>query len=279
MRTFFRVIVFASAAMMLVLGVVLSWSTGRFPASIPTDGPQYALSDLSNALISVDARGQVDLTELKKRHESIEHFMASLARVSPQTEPERFPAVEDRLAYWLNVHHAMVLLELLDTRSSKTSAFREAFDTHPIGGHRLSRAAIVRNELSPSGDARVFLSIFTGAKGAGVIDGAPFDGESLNLQLDDAVRRFVRRADHFRIEGKVVHLSELFREHQQDFLEALPEGRKNVLQIVWAYLPETCDDDKPGCETRSDLDRACGPHFDACTLDFVPVDPTLSIKN
>lgn len=279
MRSFFRIVVYVMAAGMVTVATFVLHVNGQMPAGVPRDAPANKMSDLVDALRAVDGRGQIDLIELKKRHASLENFVASLAAFSPDLSPELFPTVEARLAYWLNAYHALALVELLDTRSSTTSPWRDTFDAAPIGGKRLSRLSIYRRTLSQSGDARVFLSLFTGAKGRGVLDGAPFDAESLNLQLDDATRRFVQRRDHFAIEGKTVKLSELFRTHTDDFLAALPEERKNVLQIVWAYLPETCADDKPGCDTRADLDRACGTRFDACELIWLPVDETLAVKN
>ncbi len=278
-RPFFRTVVYLMASGMLAVAGLVLLINGQVPASVPEWAPPLELSQLVDALRAVDGRGQVDLAELKKRHASLETFVASLAANSPELNPGAFPTVESQLAYWLNAYHALALLELLDTRGATTSAWREAFDAAPIGGKRLSRLAIYRRNLSQAGDARLFLSLFTGAKGRGVLDGAPFDADSLNLQLDDATRRFVQRRDHFAIEGKTVKLSALFRDHAEDFLAALPEERKNVLQIVWAYLPETCDDDKPGCDTRADLDRACGNHFDACQLVFVAIDETLAVKN
>ncbi len=264
---------------MLMVAAFVMHVNGQFPASVPADAPANTMSDLVDALRAVDARGQVDLAELKKRHASLETFVASLAAFSPDVAPESFPTVESRLAYWLNAYHSLALLELLDTRGTTTSPWREAFEASAIGGRRLTRLAIYRRTLSQSGDARVFLSIFTGAKGRGVLDGAPFDSESLNLQLDDATRRFVQRRDHFAIDGKTVKLSALFDAHADEFLAALPEERKNVLQIVWAYLPETCADDRPGCDTRADLDRACGNRFEACEIVWLPVDETLAVKN
>lgn len=278
-RTFFRTVVYVMAAGMLAVAGLVLLLNGQVPASVPAQAPALELSQLVDALRAVNGRGQVDLAELKKRHASLETFVASLAAHSPELTPDAFPTVESKLAYWLNAYHALALLELLDTRDTRTSAWRDAFDASSIGGKRLSRLAIYRRTLSQAGDARVFLSIFTGAKGRGVLDGAPFDADSINLQLDDATRRFVQRRDHFAIDGKTVKLSELFREHQEDFLAALPEARKNVLQIVWAYLPETCADDRPGCDTRANLDRACGTHFDACEVVFVPIDEALAVKN
>ena len=278
-RTFFRRVVYVMAGSMVVVAGVVLQVNGQLPAGVPKDAPAHKLGDLVDALRAVDSRGQVDLAELKKRHASLETFVASLAATSPDVTPEAFPTVEARLAYWLNAYHALVLLELLDTRSNATSAWRTAVDAVPIGGRRLTRLSIYRRTLSQSGDARVFVSMFTGAKGRGVLDGAPFDSESLDPQLDDATRRFVQRKDHVAIDGKTVKLSELFRTYGDAFLEALPEERKNVLQIVWAYLPESCADDRPGCDTRGDLDRACGSRFDGCQVVWLPVDETLAVKN
>ena len=278
-RTFFRSVVYLMAAGMVAVAAVVLLLNGQVPASVPAQAPALELNQFVDALRAVDGKGQVDLAELKKRHASLETFVASLASHSPDLTPDAFPTVESKLAYWLNAYHALALLELLDTRDTSASAWRDAFEAASIGGKRLSRLAIYRRTLSQAGDARVFLSLFTGAKGRGVLDGAPFDEDSLNLQLDDATRRFVQRRDHFAIEGKTVKLSALFHEHQEDFLAALPEERKNVLQIVWAYLPETCAEDRPGCDTRADLDRACGTRFDACEVTFVPIDEALAVKN
>lgn len=277
MRSLFRKLVYALAALMLAVAGLVLFVDGHLPAAVPADAPPWSLSPFADALRSVDDRGQVDLAELKKRHASLETFVASLAATSPETKPELFPTVEARLAFWLNAYHAAVLLELMDTRSTKSSQADELLHAIAVGGKRVTRYSMYRNTLSQSGDARVFFSIATGEKGRGVLDGAPFDEDSLNLQLDDAMRRFVRRRDHVTIEGSKVKLSVLFDQHRDEILAALPDERKNVLQIVWAYLPETCE--SASCDTRADLDRACGTKFDACTVEYVAVDPTLTIKN
>lgn len=274
-RTVIRNLVYALAAVMLLVAGAVMYVDGQVPAGVPSDAPPWSLSPLADALVAVDAKGVVDLAELKKRHASLETYLASLAGVQPDT----LPTVEARLAFWLNAYHAMVLEELLDARGPTRSSLDEWLHARAIGGHRQTRAAIFRHLLSQSGDARVVLSVATGAKGTGVLDGAPFDPDSLNLQLDDAVRRFVQRKDHFAIDGTKVRLSELFLRYREDFLAALPDERKNVLQVVWAYLPDACGSDASGCVTRNDLDKACGNRFDACTIEWLPVDETLAVKN
>jgi hypothetical protein len=252
---------------------------GHVPASVPPDAPPYSVADLGDALRAVDSRGVVDLAELKQRHARLGLFVKAMAATTPELQPEKFPTVESRIAFWLNAYTALTLLELLDTRSTRASALRRAFEGIPIGGQRLTRAAILRRALGDTGDARVVFALFTGEKGRGVLDGAPFEGETLGGQLDDAVRRFVRRKENVSIDGQTVRLSALFERHRAALLAALPSERQHLLQIVWAYLPDACDADRPGCFTRSELDRACGSRFDGCQLAFVPIDETLAVRN
>lgn len=273
-----RAVLLGAAAVVLASGLALHID-GRVPAAIPGDAPPYSLATFGDALRAVDARGQVDLAELKARHASLEGFVRAMAATSPATAPERFPTPEDKVAFWLNAYHALVLEELLDVRSAKAGALSHLGRAWPIGGQRLTKHAIERRYLDESGDARVYVALFTGARGAGVLDGAPFDGDTLNPQLDDAMRRFVRRKENVSLEGSVVRVSALLQAHEAEFLAALPDERKNLLQIVWAYLPESCDGERPGCDTRGDLDRACGQRFDKCSVEFTPVDELLAVKN
>jgi Protein of unknown function, DUF547 len=278
-----RLGVFSLTGLVIISSAVAMFVDGRVPASVPPAGeaPGLAMGDLLEALTAVDSRGNVNLEQLKAHHGALERYVSALARTSPATEPARYPSPDDRVAYWLNAAQALVLLELLDVRSASTATTTNLswhLRGYPVGGQRLTRFAINRRFLEATGDARVALALFTGAKGAGVLDGAPFDGATLDSQLDDAVRRFMQRPSNVRIDGHVVHLSTLFREHQDALLAALPEGRKSVLQVVWAYLPDRCDG-QPGCATRGDLDLACGPKFDGCTVTWEPVDFTLAVTH
>jgi hypothetical protein len=275
--TWFRRSVWWAATALILGSIVALYVDGRLPASVPTDGPTWSLSDLSRALEAVDSRGHVNLGELKARHEAIERYVASLAATSPATQPERFPTPEAKVTYWLNAYHALVLAELLEVRGDGAGQLSHRGRSWPIGGQRMTKQAIVRRFLDAAGDARVHLALFTGARGHGVLDGAPFGEETLDPQLDDAMRRFMRRKENVAIEGKLVHLSALLAQHESAFLAALPPERHGILQIVWAYLPESCDGARPGCATRGELDRACGPQFDRCTVSYQPVDETLAV--
>jgi hypothetical protein len=244
---------------------------GRLPAPVPRPAADYSPALLLEALAQVDSLGRVDFDALKARPQALRAYVASLASVSPRTQPERFPTPEDSVAYWLNAYHALVLQQLVDAwpvaSPDEVSFFtRRAW---PIGGQRLSLAAIERRYLAQAMDARVHLARFDGSAGGPLLDGAPFDGATLDAQLNDAARRFLRRPENVALDGEVVRLHPVLRDEAAAFRAALPDGQGSVLQVVWAFLPDTCDGERPGCDTRADLDKACGPALEACTLAFV----------
>jgi hypothetical protein len=270
--------VYSLAAGLIVSSALALALDGRLPARVPDDAPPLVMADLLEALTAVDSQGQVDLAQLKAHHAALERYVAALAKTAPSTAPERFPATDEKLAFWLNAEHALVLSQLLEVRGSKAGDLSWPLRAWPIGGARLTTFAIARRFLEASGDARVMLALFTGVKGRGVLDGAPFDGATLDPQLDDAARRFLRSPRNVRLEGDTVHVSALLHELEPQLLAALPEGRHSVLQVVWAYLPDACEG-RPGCLTRGDLDRACGSTFETCPIAWERVDDELAVTH
>jgi hypothetical protein len=261
---------------LVVFSAVTLWVEGRIPASVPSEAPALEARDLLEALTCVDGRGLVHLGELKAHHQALERYVAAMAKSAPSTTPAMFASVDDRVAFWLNAYQALVLVQLLDVRGGDAGQLSRVWRAWPIGGQYVSLRAIEERYLAGAQDARVWLAMFTGARGGGVPDGAPFDGATLNPQLDDAVRRFVQRRQVVRVEGKTVVLSKVFQVHEAELLAALPEARKNVLQVVWAYLPDSCA--SSGCETRGELDRACGLRLDGCTVRYAEPDSTLAVS-
>ena len=256
-------------------GVLRLYVDGEFPAAVPRDGPaEFSYGPLAQALAHVEGRGRVDFDGLKADRAPLDAFVASLAKFSPATTPDAFPTEHDKIAYWVNAYNALVLQALVD----RWPSLRAPDDlwlgrfywglSWPVGGKRLTLKAIVDRELREGfGDPRVFFALHCGAMGCAELDSTPYQGDILEGQFLDAARRFMADKQNVRIEGKVVHLSQLFRWYQKDFVSALPEGRTSILQFVWAFLPDTCEE-RPGCDTRSDLDKACGPGLDQCTYAF-----------
>lgn len=267
----------------LLAAVAAAYVRGLLPAPVPTLSAPFHYQAYVRALTHVQPDGDVDFPALGRERAALDAFVAQLASCSPHNRPDVFPEPEDALAYWLNAYNALVLQQLVDGYPYLENVRQPWLGRFfwgrawPVGGERLTLWAlehrILRGEYA---DPRIHFALFRGARGGPRLDGAPFQAEFLDAQLNEASRRFMADKRNVRLEGgDTVRLARLFDTYRDDFLSALPEGRRgNVLQFVWAFLPDTCEE-RPGCDTRSDLDRACGPQLDKCRLVFEPEDWTL----
>jgi hypothetical protein len=255
---------------------------GLLPALVPSGDQPFSYAGYARVLRHVKPDGDVDFSTLGRERHELDAFVRSLATFSPRSRPDLFPKPEDALAYWLNAYHALVLQSVVDEYPYLESVNQPWLGrffwgrSWPVGGQRLTLWALEHRILQREfADPRVHLALFRGTRGGPLLDGAPFEPAFLDAQLNDAARRFVGDKRHVRLEGDTLHLARVFQTHQEDFLAALPEGRRGtVLQFVWAFLPDTCTD-RYGCDTRSDLDRVCGVKLDRCKVVFAPEDDGL----
>lgn len=268
-------------AALLAAGLALHVQ-GLLPASVPSGDTPFNYYGYARVLRHVRPDGDVDFSAIGRERAELDGFVRSLATFSPSSRPDLFPKAEDALAYWLNAYHALVLQAVVDGYPYLESVEQPAFGrfwwgrSWPVGGRRLTLWALEHRVLEAEfRDPRIHLALFRGTRGGPLLDGAPFQPEYIDSQLNDAARRFIGDKRHVRMEGNTVHLARVFETHREDFLAALPEGRNTgVLQFIWAFLPDTCTD-RPGCDTRADLDRVCGVKLDRCTLVFEPEDTAL----
>ncbi|XXF77233.1 DUF547 domain-containing protein [Myxococcaceae bacterium GXIMD 01537] len=255
---------------------------GLIPARVPSGDTPFNYYGYARVLRHVRPDGGVDFSAIGHSRAELDGFVRSLATFSPRSRPDLFPTSEDALAYWLNAYHALVLQAVVDGYpylESVEQPWPGRFwwgRSWAVGGRRLTLWALEHRILQEEfRDPRIHLALFRGTRGGPPLDGAPFQAEFIDAQLNDAARRFVADKHNVRMDGNTVHLARVFETYREDFLAALPEGRRGtVLQFVWAFLPETCEE-RPGCDTRSDLDRVCGKKLDRCTLVFKPEDTAL----
>jgi hypothetical protein len=272
---------FGFLVLCLIVAAALVYVDGHVPAAVPDGEGALDYRPFAKALQHVGASGLVDYAALKNDRAGLDAFVAQLARVSPLNHPEQFDTPDDRLAFWLNAYHALVLQAGLDQDAgAQLDGIGRRFywaRSWPIGGRRFTLWAVERRFLAETGDSRIPFALGCGAKGCALLDGSPFQADTLDAQLNDAVGRFVQSERNVKLKPDGIYLSPLFRIHEADIRAALPEGRTNVLQFVWAFLPEVCLD-RPGCDTRGDLDKACGPKLEGCPLKYVPFDWQLAAR-
>ncbi len=261
--------------------VALLYVDGHVPASVPEGDGKLDYGPFAKALEHVSASGLVDYAALKKDRAGLDAFVTELARVSPINHPELFEEPEQKLAFWLNAYHALVLQSAidLDPDASLEGVGRKFYwlRSWPIGGRRFTLWSVERRFLRDTGDSRVPFALACGTLGCALLDGAPYQADTLDPQLNDAVGRFVQNEHNVKLKSDGIHLSPLFEANAEDIRAALPEGRINLLQFVWAFLPLACDT-RPGCDTRGDLDRACGPKLEGCAIKYERFDWRLAAR-
>jgi hypothetical protein len=270
----------AGAGLLAAAGAL--YVQGQVPAPVPSASEPFHYQDYARALRHVRADGDVDFAALGREREALDGFVQSLASFSPHNRPDVFPSPEDALAYWLNAYNALVLQQVVDgypyLESVQGPWLGRFFwgRAWPVGGQRLTLWAlehrVLRREFA---DPRIHFALFQAARSGPWLDGSHFQPEFLDAQLNEASRRFMADKRNVRLDGDTLHLARVFETRREDFLAALPEGRRGgVLQLVWAFLPDTCEE-RPGCDTRGDLDRACGPALDRCRVVYEDPDWTL----
>ena len=169
--TGFVVFCFVGAAALLYVD-------GHFPASIPDGQGPLDYRPFALALQRVGASGLVDYAALKRDPKALHEFVAQLQRVSPLNRPELFAQPDDRLAFWLNAYHALVLEAALERDAdAQLDGFGRSFywlRSWPIGGRRFTLSSIERRFLSQTGDPRVPFALACGAVGCALLDDSPY---------------------------------------------------------------------------------------------------------
>jgi hypothetical protein len=267
----------ALAVVLLALAALAVWTyaAGDWPASVPEGDARYSDAELAEVLQASVAGGAVRLEALLAHRNALGRYLETIARVSPRNHREQFPDSAEVMAFWLNAHRALALDAALDGAAPPDGSLRAFLTAHlrtrAIGGKRLSLWAIERR-LAAMEDPRVWFALNAGARGLPAVAAEPYRGQQLDEELTASARRFLATGANVRVERGTVHLSAFFADHRDAFLSAIRTPSPNLLQLVWAFLPDQCDEAYPGCFTRGDLDYACGRGLDQCPVVFDPVD-------
>ena len=225
--------------------------------------------------VFVDERGRVDYASLKANPGDLKAYVRSLEQVSPESHSKRFSTRADRLAYWINAYNALVLHGVLDAypvKSVREIKWAHGFfnrTSHTVGGKQYTlnhiEHEIIRKRFA---DPRIHAAINCASIGCPRLPQQAFQPETLDRELDAAIRFFVREPRNVRIdrEAGALYLSEIFKWFEGDFTgwyrSAYGGEEASLAQYVMVYLID---------EDRAYLEQQAGVH-----VRFIPYDWALN---
>ncbi len=138
--------------------------------------------------------GMIDYRKLKNNYKLLNEFVEALKCLGPETTSQFFPSQQDKIAFWINAHNAVALLEAVKKYPCKSVySFWQDFNTSTkayIDGKLLTLAQIANNARKASNyDPRVELALSIPAKGSPKLTKELYNSEKLDSQLNKAVQR------------------------------------------------------------------------------------------
>lgn len=219
--------------------------------------PDHSL--LTEVLAAHVREGRVDYAALKT-DTRLPRYLAQLAA----TDPAALASDEARLALWLNAYNAYTLQLIVEKQPAKsiteigtgglvlgsllkTTAWDIPFAT--VGGKKYTlnqiEHEVIRGQFK---DSRAHFALNCASDSCPVLPTAAYEAESLEAQLDEQGRLFLRDSsrNQFDLGSKTAHLSSIFKWYQKDFgasdrealLAAAKYAAPEVKQAIEA-APET----------------------------------------
>lgn len=224
-----------AALLALCLGGVpfgAAYAEGLAAQKLPSHQP------FSDLLARVVRQPDVDYAQLLQDRSGLDAYLATLASVSPEAVTE---APQDaRLAFWINAYNACMLRLVIDNypiqrdghllrRLVNTVAGRPQNSVWQIpdvftrrhcrvAGVERSQDDIEHDFIRPMGDPRIHFAVNCAAKSCPELWPDAYSAETLDEQLDRAVKHLVANSAHFRVEGgSTVRLNKVLDWYQDDF--------------------------------------------------------------
>jgi hypothetical protein len=200
---------------------------------------------------AVNAIGEVDYAKLKGNRD-LEQYLRAIERVSPASEPARFPAKQDELAYYLNAYNALTTWGVVqkypvksigDSLLARAMFFR--YTKYTLGGQRMSLEDLENRILrSPRfAEPRIHFAIVCASLSCPKLSREAFTAENLERQLEAQTRQYFAETRNLAADPatNTVYLAAILNWYKADF-EAFE--KKPAPQALLAYALRYAPADK-----------------------------------
>ena len=206
-----------AAVALLITAVVVD---GQILASA---GPSVSHSLFGELLNKYVSEGKVDYAGFQSEEAKLDQYLDLLQGVDPKTLSGK-----EQFAFYANAYNAWTI-KLILTKYPDITSIKELgiFNTGPwkkkvvrLRGETVSLDHIEHDILRPRfKDPRVHFAINCAAKSCPPLGSEPFLAEKLDQQLDDVTRSFINNPQSYRLEGRNLHVSRIFKWFSEDFNE------------------------------------------------------------
>ena len=251
--------------------------------ALALSGPPFTHELLDQVLSEyVDDAGRVDDRGLREDDpDRLAAYYDLIATYSPDSHPQLFPGMEERLAYWINAYNAATLAAVLSeypiASVSEVKPPRLLFFAPDKSGFFYFRKLLfggesynlynLENEVIRGRftEPRIHFAINCASNGCPRLPRYAFTADQLEYQLEAETRKFINEPRNLRIdhEQKILHLSSILTWYEEDYLawyrEKYPEQNANLANYLKLYADQS---------RIAELDRAIEYEIQAIPYDW-----------
>jgi len=169
----------------------------------------------------VDDRGRVNFVALEEDPSTLEQWVAHVAAVGPKTRPDRYPTVNDQLAYYIDAYNALAMYGVLYSGVLPKQKIRFfLFRRYRIGGEWMSLYTLENDVIRPYGDPRVHFALNCMSVSCPRLPRKPWRGATLDAQLEKARVEFFASEQHLQVDDETgtARVSEILDFYTSDFV-------------------------------------------------------------
>ena len=173
----------------------------------------------------VDTLGRVNFAALATHRSDLDRYVAYIAATSPD-------AIADpswRLAYLINAYNALSMYNVLESGIPERLDFFGRIQFFRlkhvvVGGKAISLYDLEKEKIRSVGDERVHFALNCMSVSCPRLPQVPFEGRTLDRQLDAAARAFFAEPRNLMIDRSrhEIWLSEILSFYKEDFLRRAP---------------------------------------------------------
>ncbi|MCB9674939.1 MAG: DUF547 domain-containing protein [Alphaproteobacteria bacterium] len=195
----------------------------------------------------VDENGKIDYAAIAADRAGLDRFLGYVAKVSPESDPDLFPAKQDAMAYYINAYNALAIRGVIDRPGLKSVDDIKVeyffYTRYNIGGRKLDLYRLENQVIRPRfNDPRVHFALNCQSGGCPIFPQTAFLSDGLDDFLDEQTTKFVNHPEKVRPkagEEGVWEVSQIFEWYADDF-----EGAGGVPAFIHKYRDEVPADAK-----------------------------------